>query len=297
MSTQAISVTVLGSGRVADLLAQRIKSRLDFNLIAVLACNEQPKARSNCVVYLPSTQELGEAKGAERIIELLKAGFNVVSTLPPEALSNVDLIGACREGKSTFHGTGGFQTSLATRFNRAFASITRNIRDIELIEELDIEDVQAAGEQAQAVEGFYDAGLRILSDAVFGTARPEENISFSGALTRHEDQTQRARKGAAESNEQLVVQRSLGQHVIYDSLWTQRTGSSTPLQYRLNTTSSDAIGHVTIAFHQEGNVSPVDHLTCAGLLNAIRAVSESAPGILRHDLEINYVKTDDRLAH
>jgi hypothetical protein len=56
------------------------------------------------------------------------------------------------------------------------------------------------------------------------------------------------------------------------------------------------VGHVTITFHGGNDVRPADHLTCVGLFEATRPVHESAPGVLRHDLEINLVKPDDRLA-
>lgn len=320
MSTHRITVAVLGTGPVADLLAQRIQKRADLSLVAVLPSSEAPPAATDCVIYLPTSAELVAGTAAERVTGLLRAGFDVVSTAPPAALhgadaQKADLLGACRAGSSTFHGTGGFQSSLITRFNRAFASITRNIRDIELIEELDVEDMpahpwtspadsgledkkpQAINARVAAVEGYYDAGLHTLSEAVFGNDRADERIEFSAARARHDDNPKRGRSGAQDAPEQLIVRRTLGSHVAYDSIWTRRQSSSTPLCYRLNTTSTDAIGHVTITFHAEGDVRPADHLACSGLLDAIRPVYESAPGVLRHDLEINHVKTDDRLAH
>ncbi|HET8707078.1 MAG TPA: hypothetical protein VFM46_12320 [Pseudomonadales bacterium] len=293
MNMQTISVTILGAGNIAELLTQQIKKRSDVSLNAVLASSETPTAGTQCVVYLPDPTER-EDDTVGRILNLLKAGFNVVSTLPAAAFSNTALKAACKEGASTFHGSGGFQNCLAVRFNRAFASITRNISDIELIEELDVANLDEAEVAASAQKHFYAAGLHTLSEAVFGNANEHEKISVKGPLKREIDSTQRTNK--TESAAQAVIQRNLGDHVIYDSIWTQRK-SNIPLQYKLNTTSSDAIGHVTITFHQESEVNPVDHLICTGLLNAIRAASESAPGILHHDLEINHVKTDDRLAH
>ncbi|NPU91005.1 MAG: hypothetical protein HPY82_03760 [Gammaproteobacteria bacterium] len=325
MSTQRITVAVLGTGPVADLLAQRIQKRADLSLAAVLPSSEAPPSATDCVIYLPTSAELAAGTAAERVTGLLRAGFDVVSTAPPAALRDADaqkadLLGACRAGSSTFHGTGGFQSSLITRFNRAFASITRNIRDIELIEELDVEDMpahpwtspadlgfedngldntesQAINARVAAVEGYYDAGLHTLSEAVFGNDRADESIEFSAARARHDDNPKRGRSGAQDAPDQLIVRRTLGSHVAYDSIWTRRQGSSTPLRYRLNTTSTDAIGHVTITFNAEGEVRPADHLACSGLLDAIRPAYESAPGVLRHELEINHVKTDDRLAH
>lgn len=319
MSTPRIAVAILGTGPAADLLAQRIQKRTDLSLAAVLPTSEAPPAATDCVIYLPTSAELAAGTAAERVTGLLRTGFDVVSTAPPAALHNADaqkadLLAACRAGSSTFHGTGGFQSSLITRFNRAFASITRNIRDVELIEELDVEDVpahpwtapadagledkkpQAINARVAAVEGYYDAGLHTLSEAVFGDDRAEDVIEFSAARPRHDDSPKRGRSETQEAPEQLIVRRTLGSHVAYDSIWTRRQGSSTPLRYRLNTTSADAIGHVTITFHTEGEVRPADHLACAGLLDTIRPAYESAPGVLRHDLEINHVKSDDRLA-
>ncbi|HVL00971.1 MAG TPA: hypothetical protein VM553_14210 [Dongiaceae bacterium] len=315
MSKQKIVIAVLGSGRVVELLTQRIGKRADLTLASVSAADAEPPTETDCVLYLPAINELAAGNAATRIVGLLRAGFDVVSTVPAVALAGVDLLGACREGSSTFHGTGGFQSSLITRFNRAFASITRNVRSVELIEELDVDelpahpwassadlgveskDIKTITARAADIEGYYDAGLRTLSEAVFGNEQPDASVEFSASRGRSDDGKKRARKGNKEEVEHVLVSRSLGTSVAYDSVWTKRQGSSVPLRYRLGTTSADAVGHVTICFHDEGEGHPADHLTCVGLLDAVRPVYEGAPGILRNDLEINHVKTDDRLAH
>lgn len=314
MSTQRLSVAILGSGPIADLLAQRIGQRTDLKLVAATAAKDTPTQDTDCVIYLPTSAELDSSTAATRITALLRAGFDVISTAPPAALGSADLLAACRTGASTFHGTGGFQSRLITRFNRAFSSITRNIRDVELIEELDVEEVPAhpwmacadcgldehdpaaLNARARAVESFYAAGMHALSEAVFHDAQPNAAISVAAIRPHREDMPPRGRAAAHDAPEQIVVRRSLGDHVAYDSVWTKREGSSTPLRYRLNTTSDDAIGHVTITFHAESTARPADHLTCTGLLDAIRPVHASAPGILHHDLEINHVKLNACLA-
>ncbi len=313
MSMKTISVAILGSGQVADLLAQHIGQRADLQLVAATSAEDTPAQGTDCVLYLPTSAELDSGSAASRITALLRAGFDVISTAPPAALGDADLLAACREGGSTFHGTGGFQNRLISRFNRAFSSITRNIRDVELIEELDVEEVPAhpwssctdcgldehdpaaLNARVRAVEGFYDAGLHTLADAVFRDEQANAAITVAALRPHRDDMPQRGRAAAQAAPEQVVVRRSLGEHVAYDSVWTKREGSSTPLRYRLNTTSADAIGHVTITFHAEGSVHPADHLTCTGLLDAIRPVHASAAGILHHDLEINHVKLNDCL--
>lgn len=311
MSTQRIAVAVLGTGRVAELAVRRIRKRADLTLAGIVAAVEPPPAGSDCVVYLPTSTELAAGTAAARVTELLRAGFDVVTTAPVAAPGDAGLIAACRAGASTFHATGGFQASLVTRFNRAFASITRNIRAVALTEELDVEDEpahpwavaddagfaesdpQALNARALAVEAYYDAGLRTLSEAVFGDGQNAGDITAVAARHRRDGGTRRERQADVD---QVVVRRSLGAHVAYDSVWTRRQGAEAPLRYRLSTRTDDAVGNVTVTFHAEGEVHPADHLACAGLLDAIRPVHESAPGILHHDLDIHHVKPDDRLA-
>ncbi|MGH8492989.1 MAG: hypothetical protein ACRERR_07780 [Moraxellaceae bacterium] len=293
---KAISIAILGTGPLADLIAKRIEARKDLHLAGVVVSTEKPPSDSACVIYLPSATEQEAGSSAARITELLRAGFNVVSTLPAEALPRADILAACKEGKSSFHGSGGFQSSLISRFNRAFASITRNIRDVELIEERDVEDGGLpTSDKAQSAEAgaYYEAGLNLLSEAVFGEGKVGGDITRS-ALRTQAPASARLSPHKTPAAEQLCVCRTLGEHVSYDSVWTQRTGNSAPLRYRFNTRSSDALGYVSIDFHAGNGASPTDHLAASGLLDAVHAVQESAPGILRHDLDIWQVKADDR---
>jgi len=313
VSTPPITVAVLGTGPVADLVARRVEARPDLALAGSTPSTEAPPAGTACVVYLPTCAELASGAATERVVGLLRAGFDVVSTAPAAALSPPDLIHACQEGASSFHGTGGFQSSLAVRFNRAFASITRDVRRVELLEELDVEDPpahpwtvpadlgledadpQAVTGRAATLEGYYDAALRTLSDAVFGDTHADEEIVFSAARAHRGDALQRQSARAEATAEPVVVRRDLGAHAAYDSVWTKREGSTAPLRYQLKTETGDAVGRVTLTFHAEGAVRPADHLTSVGLLDAIVAVHRSAPGILHHDLDIYHVAPDERL--
>lgn len=308
---ERISVAILGSGRIVQLLSQRISSRHDLHLIGVAAIDQEPSADARCVIHLPSSEDMGSGNINPRICSLLRAGFNVVSTVPPEALDKAAILAAAREGGSTFHGSGGFQTRLTTRFNRAFASITRNLSKVELVEELDIgdetaypwpspvetglddTDPQLLASRAGLVRAFYEAGLHALADAAFADTQAEQPITEE--VYRRQPDHGPARTGKTRPDDQLRVMRALGSSVTYDSEWTRNSASDTPLRYRLTTTSSDAIGHVTITFQQGGDIHPADHLTCSGLLDALRPVVASAPGILHHDLDIYHVKADDRL--
>jgi len=51
----------------------------------------------------------------------------------------------------------------------------------------------------------------------------------------HDDPPRRGRNQKQDAIEQVVVRRTLGDHVAYDSVWTKRQGGSTPLRYRLKT--------------------------------------------------------------
>lgn len=290
-----IAVALLGTGAVADRLAARIESRKDLELKQVAGAGAEIADGVDCVVYLPADTELADGRAAAHVAGWLRAGFDVVSTAPPDALPGVDLRAACREGRSTFHGTGGFQSRLVSRFNRAFASITRNIRDVELVEERDVAELPA--DDARAVEGYYAAGLHTLAEAVFGDALAHERVQVTASHVAAGDDPLRSRVGRTpEAVGQLVVRRTLGTHLAYDSVWSRRSGSGIPLRYRLHTQSSDAIGHVTIDFHAGGGIDPADHLACGALMDAIRPVHDSKPGILRHELGIHQVAPNDCLA-
>lgn len=306
MMNAVYSVAILGEGPVAELLGQRITQHTSLTLAKSRSDSDLLTDGTHCVIYLPNSDELGDGKAAERICVLLKAGVNVVSNAPLQALDAADILSACREGNSSFHGSGGFQNRLISRFNRAFSTITRNISDIQLIEELDVEDLPEKSGRAQddnkqikalanAVEGFYEAGLHTLSDAVFSSERGSKTEKMQMSVTRAPADTGLQRKNNKEAAERIIVKRNLGKHLAYDSVWSRRSGNEVPLQYRLITTSSDATGRVTLSFHSDGKLHPVDHLTCTGLLDAVIPVCESKAGILHHDLDINHVMPDDRL--
>lgn len=296
-----LGIVLFGSGAVIDLLAAKIRARPDLRLVSdpVAESGVEVPAGTDCIVHVPSGDELVDGSAAARIVAWLRAGNNVVSTVPMEALAGTDVLAACREGRSCFHGTGGYQTRLVSRFNRAFASIARNIRDVELVEERDVAELPT--DDARASEGFYAAGLHTLADAVFCDAMPEVTVS-SNASHRDGCDVLSSRIGvSSEPFEQLVVRRSLGDHLAYDTHFRRREPGDAPrpvssLRYRLNTQSSDAIGHVTIEIHAGDGVDPADQLACGGLLDAIRPVWESRPGILRHELGINQVMLNACLA-
>lgn len=302
---ERITVAILGQGPIADLLAKRLQKRSDITLNGVVNSDTELNNDVQTVVFLPDLNVLKDGQELAQVTALLRRGFNVISTTPIEALNREEILAACREGKTSFHGTGGFQTNLITRFNRAFATITRNISDIELVEELDVKELpvhsccapdQENPEPSLAVkniEQYYNAGLNLLSDAVF--KQVPEGISPKIAPSR--PTVNPDIKKPVDDAPQIRVQRLLGDNVSYESVWTRRENSKTPLRYRLHTTSSDAIGHATITFHAESDVQPTAQLATNGILDALRPVTESKPGILRFDLDIYQVKNDERFKH
>lgn len=296
----SIALSILGEGPVAELLVKRVQQNAGLQLIEQIASSATPSKESTCAVHLPSAEELSSGNAAKQITQLLKAGFNVVSTVPVSALDKNSVMAACAEGGTTFHGSGGFQSSLAYRFNRAFSAITRNIRSVELVEELDVTEGGvyplpspfSLDMKTEQVEPFYDAGMHTLSEAVLGQSQGDigfESMSISGG------ESQPVPRNKTPEEDRVIVRRTLGTQLAYDSVWTQPVADRAPLRYQLCTTSSDAAGNVSIHFHGDGYVHPANHLTCNSLLDAISAASNSKPGILHNDLEINYVKPDDRL--
>lgn len=298
MNTATINVSISGSGPLATLLEKHINARPDLNLV-----NEDA---SQCVLHLPTVADVESGEAAKRITELLGRGQNVVSTAPVQSINHTDLLGACRNGGASFHGTGGYQCSLISRFNRAFAAITRGISRVELAEDIAIESIpgfefnadQELEPQAASLQPYYENGLHTLHDAVFNANSPSMNNSTGDEIlsitTLKESEDHAPRLAGAPNSHHIKVQRTMG-NVAYDSVW--RLDANKPaLQYTLSTQSSDATGHVMLTFEQEGETHPVLHLTCKSLLDAVRAVTESKPGILHHNLDINYVKPDDRLA-
>lgn len=274
-----INVAVLGGGPLAELTAQRVQSRPDLALIGLFDTPTAPPADTHCVLFLPADNETTTDQAPARIMTLLQAGFNVVSPIPAEGFPHTDLLAACKKGGSTFHGSGGYQSNLPTRFNRAFAAITRDIRKVELTEEISVPNPADFSTTSQ--ETCYNGALHSLSEAVFCDRMTGEAVSSA----------------VAESTDtnSVTVFRSLGDNVVYATQWKSPTGDGAALRYRLRTQSDEATGITTISFNNVSDTLITDHLACNGLLNAITAVFTSAPGILHHDLEINYVMPDDRL--
>ena len=97
MSISTINVAILGSGPLADLTAKRITARPGLTLTGTVANTEAPPADTSCIVYLPTD----EKPAAIRITELLRDGFNVVSTIPAESLDKAELLESCQRGSAT----------------------------------------------------------------------------------------------------------------------------------------------------------------------------------------------------
>lgn len=296
MSTQRLSVAVLGSGKLADLMAQRIKARSDLALSCQVDSADKLTARASCVVYLPDNDALASGNALNQTCELLKAGRNVVTPVPAETLGKNELLAACKAGNSTFHGSGGFQSSLPVRFNRAFSTITRNISDIALVEELVVPaSLELKVSKPDAVGGYYESGLHTLSEAIFLDRQPDTVVENKVSKVKPDSNPPRM-GNQGNTVAKTVVRRTLGEHASYDSVWMQSPDGDTPLRYHLHTRSEDAVGHCTIRFHSgDSELHPAEHLTCKGLLDAIVPTQQQDAGILHHDLEINYVMADDRL--
>lgn len=302
MSTHRIRVTVHGEGPLADRMADRVEARADLTLVARTAGTEQPPTGTECVIYLPGAEEPAAATTA--VPHLLRAGYDVVTSLPlDERLPEADILDACRAGSSTFHASAGFQSAVAGRMARTLAEVTRDIRRVELIEEvrfpdsgvypwdslagtgLGATDSEAAIAAVRAVTGYYEAGLHVLDEAVFAGAGAAENVATAVDIEI----------GDAGQVERVSVHRDLGAQVGYHSIWTRAEPDSVPLRYRLATTTDSASGTATVEFRFTDGLHPGDHLTGVGVLDALRSVNESEPGIARRDLSINYLKSDDRL--
>ncbi|WP_040794883.1 hypothetical protein [Nocardia higoensis] len=304
MSRHRIRVTVHGDGAVADRIAERVDARADLTLVARTTGTEQPPTGTDCVVYAPGAEETAADAPKTAVPQLLRAGYDVVTTLPlDERLPETDILDACRAGSSTFHASAGFQSAVAIRMARTLAEVTRDIRRVELIEEvrfpdagvypwgslagtgLGAADSDAAVAAVQAVHRFYEAGLHTLDEAVFGGSSAAETPATAVDVEI----------GDAGLVERVGVHRDLGTQVGYHSIWTKAEPEGVPLRYRLVTTTDAASGTATVEFRFAGGLHPGDHLTGVGVLDALRAVFESEPGITRRDLAINYLKSDDRL--
>lgn len=306
MSSNRIRVTVHGDGPAADRIAERVEARTDLTLVARTTGTEQPPTGADCVIYVPGAEEMAADAPKTTVPRLLRAGFDVVTTLPlDERLPVADVLDACRAGSSTFHASAGFQSAVAIRMARTLAEVTHDIRRVELIEEVQFPDAgvypwgtlagtglgapDSAGAvaAAQAVAGFYEAGLRVLDEAVFDGAGAEGGESSAVAVD--------VETGADGGIERVSVHRDLGTQVSYHSVWTRAEPEDIPLRYRLVTTTDSASGTATVEFRFTDGLHPGDHLTGVGVLDALRSVHESEPGITRRDLAINYLKSDDRL--
>ncbi|MBY8860178.1 hypothetical protein K7711_27160 [Nocardia sp. CA2R105] len=251
-----LPVAVLGGGA----LASRISEQPDV----VVA------EQSSAVVVVHLSADFDE------IPDHLRAGRDVVTALPLEALPLDEIRDACRAGSSTLHATGGFQSAVAARLTRSLAAATREITRIELIEEIDLpEDGVYPWNTVpdNALPGYYFAGLRVLEAAAF------PDVSSEAPVFHAED------SGAVHT---------LGERVGYRSIRTRGVGG-VPLRYRLATTTAAGTATATVDFHPTDGIHPADHLTLVELLKAVRPIHASEPGIVLRDLCITHLAPDDRL--
>lgn len=302
MST--IAVAVLGTGAVADRLVAGIERRPDLRSTGRTTPALPVPDGTACVLYVPSLAEIATDAPKDVVTRLLRDGYDVVSALPPGAdLPVADVRAACRAGDSTFHATGGFQTAIATRILRSLSEVTTDIRRIELEEELDLPlagvypwnalgDIGIGGTEVAArsavaaVADYYEAGLHALDDAVFaGTGEPGVSPAVSVEV----------RLDNAGAVEKVIVDRALGPRIGYRSIWSAGTTDDAPLRYRLVTSTDTAKGATTLRFAAGEGVHPAEHLTCVGLLDAVRPIHDSGQGIAHRDLSITYLMPDERL--
>ncbi|MGW1737578.1 hypothetical protein ACWCPQ_02085 [Nocardia sp. NPDC001965] len=305
MSTPTLAVAVLGAGPLADRITDRIRARADLEVSARTEAAQSPPAGTACVVYLPSFAEIAAGAPEDVLPRLLREGFDVVSTAPLDGhLPPAELLDACRAGRSTFHATGAFQATIPARLIRSLTEVTRGIRRVELIEELDFPEtgvypwgtrhdigIGAVGPEtatagAAAVDGYYAAGLRVLDDAVFhsaaGTAAtPSRTVEV---VTNDSGTVQK-----------VIVDRDLGPGLSYRSIWTTADTDRAPLRYQLVTTTDTAKGTANVRFRFTDGLHPADHLTCVNVIEAVRPVHDHGPGIAHRDLSITRVVPDARL--
>lgn len=305
MSSSSLPVAVLGTGLLAGPIADRIGARADLTVSARLSGSQAPPAGTACVVYVPSFAEIAADVPAEVLPRLLRAGYDVISTAPQNAHGpQSELADACRAGNTTFHATGAFQTTIPARLIRSLAEVTRDIRRVELVEELDFSgtgvhpwggpaetgiggtDTALAATAAALVEGYYTAGLHVLDEAVFGSATARTEIPSTSVEVVTDS------GGAIEK---VIVDRDLGPALSYRSVWSAATADRAPLRYRLTTTTDIAKGTANVRFKCMAGVHPADHLTCVNAVEAIRPVHEQAAGTAQRDLSINHLVPDERL--
>lgn len=289
--TTPLAVAVLGTGPLTDRLAAAVGARADLALAAHLPLTQAPPAGAAVVVLLPA---VGEDTG-EVAPRLLRDGFDVICTAPPEDVAAVRE--ACAAAGRTFHATGGFQSQVAARITRSLAAAARDIRHVELVEELALPgdgvypwatlgDSGIGGSEdgaraaAAASGGWYAAGLRVLEDGAFGSvtdAAPAATVDV------------RTVGGAVES---VTATYTTGDRATFR---TVHTAGDAPLRYRLVTTTAAGRGTATVEFHPTAGIHPADHLTVTAVLDALRPTHESAPGITHHDQAITHLSPDPRL--
>ncbi|MGI5218551.1 hypothetical protein [Nocardia sp. CA-290969] len=289
MVSPTLAVAVLGDGPHADRIADRIGARADLTVNARLCPDSPvPPAGTHCVVYLPSFAEIAADAPRTVVPDLLRQGYDVVSTAPVnEYAPDPAIAAACRAGESAFHATGAFQATIPARLIRSLAEVTRGIRGVELVEELDFPgagvypwetpaelglgtaDAGLAARSAALVDGYYAAGLRVLDETVFGGA---------AAATATPDSSVEVVTDRDGSVGKVVVDRDLGPALSYRSVWSAATANRAPLRYRLTTTTDSAKGTANVRFKCTEGLHPADHLTCSNIVEAIRAVHERRAG-------------------
>lgn len=305
MSSPTLAVAVLGDGRLADRIAERIAARADLEVITRIPAARTPPPGTDCVAYVPSFAEIIADLPKTVLPQLLRDGFDVVSTAPLDGrLPLTELLDACCAGRSTFHATGAFQSTIPARLIRSLAEVTRDIRRVELIEEIDLADTavypwdtlrdtgigttgaETATAGAAAVDGYYAAGLRVLDDAVFDSA------AGVAAAPRRAVDVVTDRFGIVEK---VIVSRELGPALSYRSVWSTATTDRAPLRYQLITTTDTTTGRANVRFRFTDGLHPADHLTCANVVDAIRPIREHSPGIVHRDLALPRLVPDHRL--
>ncbi|NKY54888.1 hypothetical protein [Nocardia flavorosea] len=294
MSSSAVAVAVLGAGLLAEPIADRIGARPDLQLTGLITDPQVPPAGTGCLVYVPSFAEIAAEAPATILPRLLREGYDVISTAPQNSHGpDTALADACHDGNSVFHATGAFQTTVPARLLRAVTEVTRDIRRVELVEELDFTgagvypwgppgevgigtvDTAVATRAAALIDGYYTAGLRILNEAVFGSTTGSTETP-AGTVDIVTD--------AAGTVEQVIVNRTLGAELSYRSIWSAATAERAPLRYRLTTTTDTGKGTANVRFKCMAGVHPADHLTCVNAVEAIRPVHELAPGAVLRDV-------------
>ena len=298
MSSSILPVAVLGTGPLADRLGRRIDARPDLTFAGHFSSPQALPVEIGCACYTPALDTNGSDPTV--LLHLLETGVHVVSAFPPAALG--DIRAACHTGNSTFHATG-FPSVLAARITRSLSEVTSEIRRVELEEELSLpptgvypwnslartgigsHDTAQAKAAAAAVAGYYEAGLRVLDTAVFGATGADEQPTLSVRVRTTDDGTVDA----------IIIRRDLGKRLSYRSTWSARTESAVPLRYRFTTSTAAARGTTTVDFHDTEGVHPADQLTTVGLLDAVRPIHDSEPGIVHRDLSITALKPDPRL--